>query len=64
MDATQSTLSSESSTAPPAPDMPAGSSTGTTEPRDDGVQQRNGVYYRRQVSPNKLHAERSAALVG
>lgn len=58
MDATQSTLSSELSTGPPVPDMAAGSSTGTTEPRDDGVQQRNAVYYRRQVSPNRLHAER------
>ncbi|KAH7951467.1 hypothetical protein HPB52_009411 [Rhipicephalus sanguineus] len=58
MDSTQSTLSSESSTGPPAPDMAAGSSTGTTEPRDDGVRQRNAVYYRRQVSPSRLHAER------
>ncbi|KAH7940023.1 hypothetical protein HPB52_020346 [Rhipicephalus sanguineus] len=58
MDSTQSTLSSESSTGPPAADMAAGSSTGTTEPRDDGVRQRNAVYYRRQVSPSRLLAER------
>ncbi|KAH8024550.1 hypothetical protein HPB51_025469 [Rhipicephalus microplus] len=58
MGATQSTLSSKSSTGPRVHDMAAGSSTGTTELLDNGVQKNNAVYYRRQVSPNRLHAER------
>ncbi|KAH8025114.1 hypothetical protein HPB51_003030 [Rhipicephalus microplus] len=58
MDATKSTLSSESSTEPHVNDTAAGSSTGTTELLDNEVQKNNAVYYRRQVSPNRLHAER------
>ncbi|KAH8034189.1 hypothetical protein HPB51_021600 [Rhipicephalus microplus] len=58
MDAMQSTLSSESSTGPRVNDTAAGSSTGTTELLDNGVQKNKAVYYRCQVSPNRLHAER------
>nr|XP_037284922.1 uncharacterized protein LOC119177837 [Rhipicephalus microplus] len=38
--------------------MAAGSSTGTSELLDNGKQKNNAMYYRRQVSPNGLHAER------
>ncbi|KAH8028882.1 hypothetical protein HPB51_020013 [Rhipicephalus microplus] len=57
MDATQPTLSSELSTEPRVHDTAAGSSTGTTELLDNGVQKNNAVYYQRQVSPNRPHAE-------
>ncbi|KAH8009436.1 hypothetical protein HPB51_017421 [Rhipicephalus microplus] len=49
MDATQSTLSSESSTGPRVHDTAAGSSTANTKLLDNGVQKNNAVCYRRQV---------------
>ncbi|KAH8022937.1 hypothetical protein HPB51_006367 [Rhipicephalus microplus] len=55
----QSTLSSESSTGPRVNKTAASSSTGTTELLDNEVKKNNAVYYRRQVSPNRLHAERT-----
>ncbi|KAH8009914.1 hypothetical protein HPB51_021712 [Rhipicephalus microplus] len=38
--------------------MTADFSTGTTELLDNGAQKNNAVFYRRQVSPSRLHAER------
>ncbi|KAH7965443.1 hypothetical protein HPB49_007791 [Dermacentor silvarum] len=57
MDASQCPLPSELSNGPAVPNAAAGSSIGAAGPRDDG-RQRNTVYYRRQVSPKRLHAER------
>uniref|UniRef100_A0A6M2D984 Evasin n=1 Tax=Rhipicephalus microplus TaxID=6941 RepID=A0A6M2D984_RHIMP len=47
------------STRPHVHDTAAGSSVGTTELLDNGIQKNNAVYYRRQVSPNGQHAERA-----
>ncbi|KAH7979018.1 hypothetical protein HPB49_007781 [Dermacentor silvarum] len=57
MDASQCPLPSELTNGPAVPNAAAGSSIGAAGPRDDGRQQ-NTVYYRRQVSPKRLHAER------
>ncbi|KAH7953892.1 hypothetical protein HPB49_013710 [Dermacentor silvarum] len=57
MDASQCPLPSELSNGPAVPNAAAGSSNGAAGPRDDG-RQRNTVYYRRQVSLKRLHAER------
>ncbi|KAH7959784.1 hypothetical protein HPB49_013834 [Dermacentor silvarum] len=57
MDASQCPLPSELSKGPALPNAAAGSSIGAAGPRDDG-RPRNTIYYRRQVLPKRLHAER------